>query len=143
MPFPNTGHGSLRLQDMLCPPTCVFEVASPSPVHRDLGLKKDWYAWMGVREYRVLDPVDSDEPNAFETGILLPDGRPLAGWQLERGRYAPLGSFWDAAAHTWSAHSSVLDCDILFSQDLHGQPLGGGYRIVDPKTGQPITSAKE
>ncbi|MXZ40936.1 MAG: Uma2 family endonuclease [Caldilineaceae bacterium SB0666_bin_21] len=142
MPFPNEGHGSLRRQDMPCPPDCVFEVASPSTVHRDLGIKKEWYAWMGVREYWVLDPVDSEDPARFASGILLPDG-PLMGWRLERGRYAPLASVWDAAAHTWSAHSAVLDCKLLFVQALHGRELDGGIRIVDPETGKPIPHARE
>ncbi|MDE0670548.1 MAG: Uma2 family endonuclease [Caldilineaceae bacterium] len=142
MPFPNEGHGSLRRQDMPCPPDCVFEVASPSTVHRDLGIKKEWYAWMGVREYWVLDPVDSEDPARFASGILLPDGS-LMGWRLERGRYAPLASVWDAAAHTWSAHSAVLDCKLLFVQALHGRELDGGIRIVDPETGKPIPHARE
>ena len=138
MPFPNEGHGSLRRQDKPCPPDCVFEVT----VHRDLGIKKEWYAWMGVREYWVLDPVDSEDPARFASGILWPDG-PLMGWRLEQGRYAPLESFWDAAARTWSAHSPILDCELLFVQALHGRELDGGIRIVDPETGEPIAHARE
>lgn len=142
MPFPNTGHGSLRRWDMPCPPDCVFEIASPSTKDRDLGLKKDWYAWMGVREYWILDPVDSDDPVHFETGLLLPDG-PVMGWQLEQGRYVPLEAFWDASARTWSAHSPVLDCELLFVQELHRRELDGGIRIGDPETGEPIVHARE
>ncbi len=142
MPFPNTGRGSLRRQDMPCPPDCVIEVASPSTKDNDLGLKKDWYAWMGVREYWVLDPVDSDDPAHFEIGLLLPDG-PLMGWQLEQGRYESLRTFWDEGARSWSAYSPVLDCGILLVQELHRQETDGGYRIVNPETGEPLATASE
>ena len=142
MPFPNTGHGSLRRWDMPCPPDCVFEIASPSTKDRDLGLKKDWYAWMGVREYWILDPVDSDDSAHFETGLLLPNG-PMMGWQLDQGRYVSLEAFWDAPARTWSAHSQVLDCEILFVQELHRREFDGGIRIGDPETGEPIVHVRE
>ncbi len=145
MPFPNTGRGSLRRRDMPCPPDCVFEVASPSTVQRDLGIKKDWYAWMGVREYWILDPVDSGipgDPALFKSGILLPDG-PLMGWELVQDRYEPLESLWDEQARSWTAHSPVLDCGILFSQTLHQQHMDGGYRIVDLQTGVQLPSTLE
>ncbi|MYA04147.1 MAG: Uma2 family endonuclease [Caldilineaceae bacterium SB0664_bin_22] len=142
MPFPNTGRGSLRRQDMPCPPDCVIEVASQSTADNDLGIKKTWYAWMGVREYWILDPVDSNDPTHFERGVLLPDG-PLMGWRLEQSRYEPLETFWDAAARTWTAYSSVLDCDILLSQELHREETDGGYRILDPETGEPLASSNE
>lgn len=142
MPFPNTGRGSLRRQDMPCPPDCIIEVASQSTADNDLGIKKTWYAWMGVREYWILDPVDSNDPAHFERGVLLPDG-PLMGWQLEQSRYKPLETFWDAAARTWTAYSSVLDCDILLSQELHREEADGGYRILDPETDEPLASDRE
>ena len=142
MPFPNTGHGSLRRWDMPCPPDCVIEVASPSTADNDLELKKEWYAWTGIREYWVLDPVDSDDPSRLESGFLLPDG-PMMGWQLERGRYEPLGTVWDEAARSWSAYSPVLDCGLLLVQELHQHETDGGYRILDPETGEPLASAKE
>lgn len=142
MPFPNTGRGSLRRQDMPCPPDCVIEVASQSTADNDLGIKKTWYAWMGVREYWILDPVDSNDPAHFERGMLLPDG-PLMGWRLEQGRYEPLETFWDAAARMWTAYSSVLDCEILLSQELHREETDGGYRILDPETGEPLASSSE
>ena len=142
MPFPNTGRGSLRRWDMPCPPDCVIEVASPSTTDNDLGIKKEWYAWMGIREYWVLDPVDSDDPSHLESGLLLPDG-PMMGWQLERGRYEPLGTVWDEAARSWSAYSPVLDCGLLLVQELHQHETDGGYRILDPETGEPLASAKE
>ena len=142
MPFPNTGKGSLRRRDMPCPPDCVIEVASPSTKNKDLETKKGWYAGMGVREYWILDPVDSDDPAHFENGLLLSDG-PLMGWRLEQGRYEPLATFWDAAAHAWSAYSPTLDCDILLSQELHREETDGGYRILDPETGEPLPSDSE
>ncbi|MCY3657536.1 MAG: Uma2 family endonuclease [Caldilineaceae bacterium] len=142
MPFPNTGRGSLRRQDMPCPPDCVIEVASQSTADNDLGIKKTWYAWMGIREYWILDPVDSNGPAHFERGVLLPDG-PLMGWRLEQSRYEPLETFWDAAARTWTAYSPVLDCDILLSQELHREETDGGYRILDPETGEPLASSSE
>ena len=142
MPFPNTGEGSLRRRDMPCPPDCVIEVASPSTVDRDLETKKDWYAGMGVREYWILDPVDSDDPERFEHGLLLPDG-PMMSWRLEQGRYQPLATFRDAAARTWSAYSPVLDCDILLSWELHRDETDGGYRLLDPETGEPLPSESE
>ena len=142
MPFPNTGRGSLRRQDMPCPPDCVIEVASQSTANNDLGIKKTWYAWMGVREYWILDPVDSNDPAHFERGVLLPDG-PLMGWRLEQDRYEPLDTFWDAAARAWSAYSPTLGCDIILSQKLHREETDGGYRILDPETGEPLPSDRE
>lgn len=61
MPFSNTGRGSLRCQDIPCPPDCVIEVASQSTADNDLGIKKSWYAWMGIREYWIPDPVNSND----------------------------------------------------------------------------------
>lgn len=142
MPFPNTGAGSLRRRDMPCPPDCVIEVASPSTVDRDLGIKKAWYAGMGVREYWLLDPVDSDDPAHFEHGLLLPDG-PMMGWRLEQGRYEPLDTFRDAAVRIWSAYSPTLACDIMLSQVLHRDETDGGYRLLDPDTGEPLPSENE
>jgi Uma2 family endonuclease len=142
MPFPNTGHGSLRRRDMPRPPDCVIEVASASTVANDLGGKKDWYAGMGVREYWILDPVDSRDPAHFERGLLLPDG-PLMGWRLVQGRYEPLETHWDADARSWSAYAPALDCDILLSQALHREETDGGYRILDPETGEPLPSDRE
>ena len=142
MPFPNTGHGSLRRWDMPCPPDCVIEVASSSTVTNDLGVRKDWYAGMGVREYWILDPVDSRDPVHFETGLLLPDG-PLMGWRLAQGRYEPLGTHWDADARSWSAYSPALDCDLLLSQALHREETDGGYRLLDSETGEPLLSDRE
>ena len=142
MPFPNTGEGSLRRRDMPRPPDCVIEVASPSTKNKDQGIKKDWYAGMGVREYWILDPVDSGNPEHFERGLLLPDG-PIMGWRLEQGRYRPLATFWDAAARTWSAYAPALDCGILLSQALHRDQTDGGYRLLDPETGEPLPSESE
>lgn len=142
MPFPNTGRGSLRRWDMPCPPDCVIEVASPSTVDNDLGIKKEWCAGMGIREYWVLDPVDSDDPSHLESGLLLPDG-PMMGWQLEREGYEPLGTVWDEAARSWSAYSPVLDCGLLLVQELHQHETDGGYRMLDPETGEPLVSSKE
>lgn len=142
MPFPNTGNGSLRRRDMPCPPNCVFEVASPSTVQRDLGIKKEWHAWMGVREYWILDPVDSGDPALFKSGMLLPDG-PLMGWQLMQGRYEPLEALWDEQERSWTGRSPVLDCDIRFLQALHQQHMDGGYRFVDLRTGTQLPSPVE
>ena len=84
MPFPNTGNGSLRRWDMPCPPDCVFEVASPSTVQRDLGIKKEWYAWMGVREYWILDPGGFQRPRVVQ--IRHADaGRSLDGLAADAG----------------------------------------------------------
>lgn len=43
----------------------------------------------------------------------------------------------------WSAYSSVLDCDILLSQELHREETDGSYRILDPETGEPLASSSE
>ena len=142
MPFPNTGNGSLRRWDMPCPPDCVFEVASPSTVQRDLGIKKEWYAWMEVREYWILDPVDSKDPALFKSGMLMPDG-PLMGWQLMQGCYEPLEVLWNEQERSWTGRSPVLDCDIRFLQTLHQQHMDGGYRFVDLRTGTQLPSPVE
>ena len=96
----------------------------------------------GSAEYWILDPVDSDDPAHCEHGLLLPDG-PLMVWRLEQDCYEPLDTFWDAAARTWTAYSPTLACDIILSQELHREETDGGYRILDPETGEPLASDRE
>ncbi len=40
-------------------------------------------------------------------------------------------------------YSPVLDCGLLLVQELHQHETDGGYRILDPETGEPLASAKE
>ena len=60
------------------PPDLVLEIASPRTGHIDTGLKVDFYAGLGVREYWRFD----------ETGEF--HGARLAGDRLVDGQYEPI-----------------------------------------------------
>ena len=61
------------------PPSFVLEVLSPSTWPRDMGLKREIYASLGVREYFVFDPKEHVTPR-------------LQGFGLHGGGYRPLPS---------------------------------------------------
>ena len=61
------------------PPSFVLEVLSPSTWPRDMGLKREIYARIGVRDYFVFDPKEHIAPR-------------LQGFGLHGGGYRPLPS---------------------------------------------------
>lgn len=61
------------------PPSFVLEVLSPSTWPRDMGLKREIYASLGVRNYFVFDPKEHITPR-------------LQGFGLHGGGYRPLPS---------------------------------------------------
>ena len=61
------------------PPSFVLEVLSPSTWPRDMGLKREIYASIGVRDYFVFDPKEHITPR-------------LQGFGLHGGGYRPLPS---------------------------------------------------
>ena len=61
------------------PPSFVLEVLSPSTWPRDMGLKREIYASLGVRDYFVFDPKEHITPR-------------LQGFGLHGGGYRPLPS---------------------------------------------------
>ena len=61
------------------PPSFVLEVLSPSTWPRDMGLKREIYASIGVRDYFVFDPKEHITPR-------------LQGFALHGGVYRPLPS---------------------------------------------------
>ena len=60
-------------------PEFVLEVSSPSTYLRDLYEKPDIYAYLGVNEYWMFDPMGGDLY-----------GQSLAGYRLVDGRYEPV-----------------------------------------------------
>lgn len=59
-------------------PDVIFEFTSKGTWDQDLGSKKGLYAWLGVTEYFLFDPLDE---------YLQPR---LRGFQLQEGDYAPI-----------------------------------------------------
>ncbi|RJQ78642.1 Uma2 family endonuclease [Pseudonocardiaceae bacterium YIM PH 21723] len=57
----------LTAKRLIAPPVLAVEILSPGTGFRDLHRKKDFYQWVGVPSYWVIDPV---EPRllAFELG---------------------------------------------------------------------------
>lgn len=61
------------------PPDFIMEIASESTAYRDSSIKLERYAGMGVPEYWLFDPSG---------GVHY--GRPLLGFRLVNGEYAPV-----------------------------------------------------
>ena len=105
------------------PPDWVLEVASPSTAHNDLGIKRDKYAAMGVREYWLFDPMGG-----------LYRGLPrLQGLQLLRGVYRPIAPRMDRGVAV--IRSAVLSLDVRREGEL--------LRFRDVATGEDIPHHSE
>ena len=142
LPFELEGDGALRRRDMSEAPLCVFEIASPETVNKDLVQKKAWYAEMGIAEYWMVDPV-SASTEAVRTGALI-EGGPLQGWQLgANGRYHALSVIWQDEEQAWVGCSPVLRHELILSQVLHGRRRDGGFRLRDPVTKATVHSHEE
>lgn len=142
LPFELEGDGAVRRRDMPEAPLCIFEIASPETVNKDLVQKKAWYAEMGIAEYWMVDPV-SESTEAVRTGALIKGG-PLQGWQLgANGRYHELSVIWQDEERAWVGYSPVLRHELILSQVLHGRRRDGGFRLREPVTKATVRSHEE
>ena len=99
------------------PPDFVLEIGSVSTARRDMTVKRDLYARIGVGEYWRFDPSGGD----FY-------GQPLIGEQLVDGSYSPI-----ALSHNDDGlrcgHSPVLGLSLCLGDDrlLFHNPMTGEY----------------
>ncbi len=99
-------------------PTVVFEVTSPTTRARDMVLKKEVYARLGVAEYFLTDPL-------WE--YLRP---PLRGFRLVRGAYRPIKPDADGA---------ILSERLGLRVFLDGWKVG----LADARTGETLVRPNE
>lgn len=105
------------------PPDFVMEIGSASTYRRDMTVKRDAYAWMGVAEYWMFDPTGGDHyPFA------------LRGMRLVEGEYRPLEVVEnpDGSAR---GHSEVLGLDLFWD--------GGELHFIDSATGERLRRSEE
>ena len=101
----------------------MLEIGSPSTADRDLGLKRDLYAELGVSEYWRYDESGGD----FY-------GEPLVGERLVDGEYQRIELRHESDGGTWS-HSDILGLDLRWSD--------GELRFWDPMAGNWLLSHEE
>ncbi|MFQ5343304.1 MAG: Uma2 family endonuclease [Anaerolineae bacterium] len=99
-------------------PDMVIEVTSRGTRLQDLGTKRALYAWLGVKEYFLYDPLGE---------YLEP---PLQGYRLAGGDYERMEPAADGTLHS---HELGLD---LRREDGH-------LRLMDPVTGERLLSPAE
>ena len=104
-------------------PDFVLEIGSPSTADRDLDLKRDLYAELGVSEYWRYDESGGD----FY-------GEPLVGERLVDGEYRRIQLRHESDGRTWS-HSEILGLDLWWSD--------GKLRFWNPMTGNWLLSHEE
>ena len=92
-------------------------------MRRDLGLKRDLYAELGVSEYWRYDESGGD----FY-------GEPLVGERLVDGEYRRIQLRHESDGRTWS-HSEILGLDLWWSD--------GKLRFWNPMTGNWLLSHEE
>ena len=108
-----------RIDQWGTPPALVMEIASASTAHRDLGVKRDIYARIGVREYWRLDK-DGEHY-----------GESLVGEGLVDGEYRRFALHTEPNGDRWS-RSEVLGLDLY-----HRVEDGfGAFRFRDSATGE-------
>ena len=98
-------------------PDFVLEIASVSTARRDMTVKRDLHAEIGVREYWRFDPSGGD----FY-------GKPLTGEQLIDGGYAPI-ALSDNDDGLQCGYSPVLGLSLCAGNDrlLFHNPIKGEY----------------
>ena len=106
------------ISDQGKPPDFVLEIGSRSTGRRDVTVKRDGYAHLGVLEYWRFDPSGGDY-----------HGAPLAGDRLVDGVYQPI-PIQQIDADTHQGYSPVLN---LYLRWQHGS-----LAWHDPATGQRI-----
>ena len=92
---------SYRIDEWGRTPAFVLEVASESTARRDLGIKRDIYARIGVQEYWRLDLLGEYY------------GEPLVGETLVDGEYRRFELHTEANGDVWS-RSEVLGVDFVY-----------------------------
>ena len=98
------------------PPDVAIEIASPTTAVRDIGIKREIYAEIGVGEYWLLDPSG---------GELY--GEPLIGERLVDGEYIRYPIYRDAKGRL-ASRSKALNMDFYWD--------GVEFGIHDPVTGE-------
>ena len=94
------------------PPDFVLEIGSATTGHRDMTVKRDGYAALGVPEYWRFDPSGGQFHDAH-----------LGGHRLESEVYLPVIIHQTDERHYWG-HSDVLDLDVCWEE--------GELRWYDP-----------
>ena len=110
---------SYRIDEWGVPPAFVLEVGSSSTAGRDLGVKRELYARMGVREYWRLDRIGESYPE------------PLVGESLVDGEYVRLELHTEPDGAVWS-RSEVLGVD-FFCRTENGI---SDFKMRDTASGQ-------
>ena len=100
------------------PPDFVLEIASPSTGQRDVTIKRDGYAALGIPEYWRFDDSGGQH-----------HGAPLAGDRLVDGTYQPI-PIERLDAQTFQGYSAVLNLQLRWEQ--------GQLGWYDPATGKHI-----
>ena len=98
------------------PPDVAIEVASPSTALRDIGVKREIYAEMGIGEYWRLDPTGGDLY-----------GEPLIGEYLVDGEYRRYPTYKDDQGRL-ASRSDALNMDFYWD--------GAEFGIHDHATGE-------
>ena len=99
-------------------PCTVFEFTSRSTRLEDMGVKRELYAMLGVKEYFICDPLAE---------YLTP---PLQGFVLERGDYVRLKPEGDGA---------LLSHELGLKMIVENETL----RLIDMKTGEKLLTFAE
>ena len=105
------------------PPDFVMEFGSETTAARDLGVKRDIYAGIGVPEYWMFDPHGTDYY-----------GFRLRGERLVDGAYQQI-PMYETGDGWLCARSEVLGYDICWS--------GTELRLRDSETGIPVPTQEE
>ncbi len=105
------------------PPDVAIEVASPSTALRDIGVKREIYAEMGIGEYWRLDPTGGDLY-----------GEPLIGEYLVDGEYIRYPAYRDDQGRIASRSEAL---NLVFHWD------GSRFGIYDPAAGEDLVDLRE
>ena len=105
------------------PPAFIMEFGSEGTASRDLGVKRDTYAHIGVQEYWMHDP---HTPPYY--------GFRLRGERLVNGAYEPI-PMYETEDGWLCAYSEVLGCEICWT--------GSELRLRDPETGILVPTRRE
>ena len=111
---------SYRIDEWGVPPAFVLEVGSPSTARRDLNVKRDLYARIGVQEYWRMDRIGESYPE------------PLVGERLVDGEYVRLELHTEPDGEVWS-RSEALGVDFFCRTSEDGI---SDFRLRDSASGE-------